>query len=59
MSDREFAPDCDAVTPEEECGECKACFEAEAEGIERAVESGSMTESEAYEAHDLKGTYRV
>ncbi|ALF00202.1 hypothetical protein [Streptomyces sp. SPB78] len=57
MSD-EFAPDCGAVTPEEECGECESCFEATAEGIDRAVESGSMTASEAAEAHDLNGTYR-
>ncbi|MFI6465686.1 hypothetical protein [Streptomyces sp. NPDC050538] len=55
----EFAPDCGAVTPEEECGECEACFEAEAEGIERSVEAGSMTEAEALEAHDLNGTYRT
>lgn len=54
----EFAPDCGAVTPEEECGECEACFEATAAGIDRAVGSGSMTESEAYEAHDRHGTYR-
>ncbi|EPH40868.1 hypothetical protein ABT390_36665 [Streptomyces aurantiacus] len=53
-----FAPDCDAVTPEEECGDCESCFEAEAEGIERAHESGQITLTEALEAHDRNGTYR-
>jgi hypothetical protein len=54
----DFAPDCGAVTPEEECGECEACFEAEAQAIDRSVETGERTESEALEAHALHGTYR-
>lgn len=59
MSNGEFAPDCGAVSPEEECGECEACFEAEAAGIERSVESGAMTQAEALEAHDRNGTFRT
>ncbi|WP_046503114.1 hypothetical protein [Streptomyces odonnellii] len=54
-NDREFAPDCGAVTPEEECGECEACDKAAYQGIENDVEAGRITEAEAREAHALRG----
>lgn len=46
--DPEFAPDCGAVAPEEECGECEACEEKELEGREREIEQGIV--------HDEPGT---
>lgn len=55
----DFAPDCGAVTPEEECGECRACHEATAAGIAGALDAGAMTEAEAYEADGEHGTYVV
>lgn len=49
--------DCGAMIPDEECGECAACRETTAEGIDRAVETGDLTESEAVERHMANGTW--
>ncbi|MGW4728877.1 hypothetical protein ACWEQC_06800 [Streptomyces shenzhenensis] len=37
---KETVPDCGAVAPEEECGECAACEETEREGRAREIEAG-------------------
>lgn len=40
--DYEFAPDCDAVTPEEECGACESCHEAQEAGKLHDIEMGHV-----------------
>ncbi|MFJ4322233.1 hypothetical protein ACIP3A_03805 [Streptomyces tricolor] len=40
MSDTEYASDCGAIRPEDECGECWACEEAEEAGRAREIEQG-------------------
>lgn len=49
--------DCGAPSPDTECGMCEGCQEREADDIEHQVEAGSMTESEARDAHVLNGTW--
>lgn len=41
-------PDCGAVSPQEECGECEAC--------EEASEAGRRSEEEFGIVHDVPGT---
>lgn len=55
MSKEDFASDCGAVTPEQECGECEACDEAAYQAIENDVEAGVLTDAEAREAHAQRG----
>ncbi|MFD7516072.1 hypothetical protein ACFV85_14895 [Streptomyces niveus] len=43
----EFAPDCGAIKPDEECGECEACEQAEIAGIQSDNEAGIISDSEA------------
>ncbi|MFD8970529.1 hypothetical protein ACFV0C_37005 [Streptomyces sp. NPDC059568] len=52
-----YAPDCGAVTPEEECGECEACDEAAYQAIESDVESGRLTDAQGIAAHAERGDY--
>lgn len=49
--------DCGAPSPDSECGMCEGCQERKADDIEHQVEAGSMTESEARDAHVLNGTW--
>lgn len=49
--------DCGAVDPNHACGICAGCREATGDDIERRVEAGYMTESEARAAHELNGTW--
>jgi hypothetical protein len=49
--------DCGAVAPDDMCGICDGCRESIGDDIEHQVEDGSMTESEAYDAHMLNGTW--
>lgn len=48
--------DCGAMPPDDGCGDCGACQEAEADAIDRALESGAISEAEALERHALNGT---
>ncbi|MFE2941020.1 hypothetical protein ACFXKG_18445 [Streptomyces sp. NPDC059255] len=54
MSKR-FAPDCGAIKPDEECGECEACDEAEYNGIVSDNEAGIITDAEALARHADRG----
>lgn len=49
--------DCCAPSPDTECGICAGCQERTGDDIEHQVEDGSMTESEARDAHELNGTW--
>lgn len=49
--------DCGAPSPDTECGMCAGCQERTGDDIEAQVEAGSMTEAEAYDAHQLNGTW--
>lgn len=51
------AEDCGAVSPDDECGICEGCQEAEGDDIEAQFESGSITYEEAVSAHELNGTW--
>lgn len=46
-----YAPDCNAVTPEQECGECESCEESAYQAIENDVEAGVISDAEARQAH--------
>jgi hypothetical protein len=44
--DRDFT-DCGAMPPDDGCGECDACTNAEIDCIEHDVETGATTEADA------------
>lgn len=40
--------DCGAEPPDDGCGKCGACVQEEIAGIERGVETGAISESDAH-----------
>ncbi|MGW1796909.1 hypothetical protein ACWCQN_13080 [Streptomyces sp. NPDC001984] len=49
--------DCGAVSPDDMCGICEGCRESTGDDIEAQYESGSISYSEAVDAHVLNGTW--
>lgn len=57
--DSDWPPDCGAIKPEEECGECEACDQAEYQAIESDVEAGVISDAEGRARHIARGDHVI